>query len=347
MNTTTYTEINRRGSVHARYPGDLNNVDSLLLELDRYRQQSESLQRINDLHARLACALELPSVIETFSVWLTPFVSHDLIAYRNLPRRRSHGVTSSHGPERRGVMATARAFLERNPDLTEHVSCSDSAIFEIWPLGPSGGEGELLLVRASGPFNTEENTLIAEAGKILYEALHRALDYEDLFEQARRDTLTGLCNRRVFEERVHMLVETARRHNRPLTLASMDLDHFKLVNDTWGHSEGDLVLKKVAETLQSLVRSTDLLVRTGGDEFMLLLPDTKLRAGRKLANRLKMSVEELDIRTPARNKLGISIGLAQWKANLSTEDWIKRADEGLYKAKTSGRSKVCSIHSCR
>jgi ribonuclease Z len=105
---------------------------------------------------------------------------------------------------------------------------------------------------------------------VLAESLRRGLDYEELFESARKDALTGLSNRRVFEERIRDMMNGAKRYKRPLTMASLDLDHFKQVNDNLGHQEGDIVLKKVADVFKRAIRETDMLVRFGGDEFILV-----------------------------------------------------------------------------
>ena len=165
------------------------------------------------------------------------------------------------------------------------------------------------------------------------------MEYEEIFAQARRDTLTGLPNRIVFEERIGTIVEQAKRHNRPLTLAALDLDHFKAVNDTMGHLMGDQVLKQVAAVLSNEVRLTDMLVRMGGDEFLLVLPDTSMQDARFLAERLCWAVEQLNIATSA-GKLAISIGLSEWHNALSIERWIEHADDILYQAKANGRAQV-------
>jgi len=165
--------------------------------------------------------------------------------------------------------------------------------------------------------------------------------YEDLFAQARRDILTGLDNRRVFEERIGSLLESARRQDRPITVASMDLDHFKQVNDNLGHAAGDIALQRVAKVMTEMVRNSDLLVRMGGDEFVLVLPDTALDAARLLAERLCAAVDGLDINAGNGSKLGMSIGIVQWKPAMSKDDWLQRTDEVLYQAKKTGRCRVC------
>jgi diguanylate cyclase (GGDEF)-like protein len=124
-----------------------------------------------------------------------------------------------------------------------------------------------------------------------------------------------------------------------LTLAALDLDHFKAVNDTMGHIMGDQVLKQVAAVLSNEVRLTDMLVRMGGDEFLLVLPDTSMQDARFLAERLCLAVAQLDIGTNA-GKLAVSIGLSEWRPGMSIETWMEQADDILYQAKANGRAQV-------
>jgi diguanylate cyclase (GGDEF)-like protein len=202
-------------------------------------------------------------------------------------------------------------------------------------------EGDrLLLLRRNRAIKTLDSELLDEVLNIFSESLQRSLDYEDIFEQARHDALTGLANRRVFEERVEQLMESCRRYGHTVTLASMDLDNFKQLNDSLGHAVGDQTLQRVAFTMKGMVRNSDLLVRMGGDEFVLVMQDTDLRAAGILAERLCKAVENLDIETGGNSRLGISIGLAQWHGDMPKDEWIQQADEVLYEAKAAGRSQV-------
>lgn len=323
------------------------NLDYLMVELDRYRRQSEWLKQVNELHARLACATDLQGMIEAFSVWLMPLVEHDLIAYRSLDRSRVHIICSCHGPERRLAMQTAEEVFEKRDCLLDDTCCEWGPFFvQQWQMSfavdtAAAHQGCLMLLRRGTCIEAEETQILRDALEILGEPLQRALMYEDLFAQARRDMLTGLDNRRVFDERIGPLLETARRHDRPITVASMDLDHFKQINDTLGHAAGDSALQMVAKALTGMVRNSDLLVRMGGDEFVLALPDTDLDAARLLAERLCGAIDNLDLNAGDGSRLGVSIGLVQWSPEMSRDEWLQRADEVLYQAKKTGRCKVC------
>ncbi|HSR36735.1 MAG TPA: GGDEF domain-containing protein [Desulfurivibrionaceae bacterium] len=318
------------------------SVDHLLVQLDHYRKQTEWLAVANRLHARLAGATDLQSMIEAFSVWLMPLVDHDLIAYRNACGTREHLLCSCHGPERRKVLHVA-AELFNGPAPVPGQECQrhDDFFGFRWQLKCNGDIGQVMVLRRTKALETEEIELLGKAMEILAEPLQRALDYEDLFDQARRDVLTGLENRRVFEDRIGPMLESAKRHGHPITLASMDLDRFKQINDTLGHAEGDKALRKVAQLLAAMVRTSDLLVRMGGDEFVLVLPNTDKHAAKVLAERLCRAVDNMCIGNSKSGKLGISIGLVQWRSEMSLDSWLLKADEVLYQAKAAGRCRVC------
>ena len=318
-------------------------MESLLSELSHYRQQSEKLRKINTLYQRLAGILDLPAMIEAYSIWLMESVGHDLIGYHNPERQRMHMFCSYHGPKRRQAIQLAQGILER-PLTDQPIAPALSKGFKVhqWELNSDDCRGLLVLLRKDKALSEEELQFIDESLAILVDPLKRALEYEEIFAQARRDSLTGLPNRFVFEDRIGSIVEQARRHGHPLTLAALDLDHFKAVNDTMGHLMGDQVLKQVAAVLKREVRLTDMLVRMGGDEFLLVLPDTTLRDARCLAERLCRAVAQLDIETVV-GKLAVSIGLSEWQPTMTIESWMEQADDTLYQAKANGRARV-AVH---
>ena len=327
---------------HPENPASDADLNRLVVELEHYRRQSEWLSLVNGLHTRLAGAVDMPAMLEAFSVWLMPLVNHDLLAYDHPGRDRRHLLCSSHGPERRQAMAAALAALANQDEEAESCTWRQEGFFiQRWRLDRFSGSGILLVLRQERQIGEYESHVLATGLRILGEPLQRALEYEDLYEQASRDSLTGLMNRRVFEERIGALMSQARRHGHPVTLACMDLDHFKQINDTYGHGVGDLVLQRVAATMERIVRSCDLLARMGGDEFMLVMPDTGLAAAEVMANRLCQTIHQLDLPGAGPGVLGISIGLVEWQPGLDREQWLRKGDEALYRAKSAGRCRVC------
>jgi diguanylate cyclase (GGDEF)-like protein len=164
-----------------------------------------------------------------------------------------------------------------------------------------------------------------------------ALDNEKSL--SRSDHLTGLANRRSFEESFELECKRSRRYNRPITLVYMDLDNFKKVNDGQGHQTGDEVLIGVAATLRSNLRATDCVARIGGDEFAILLPETNEDASRIILKKLDGVLQELLTRT--NWPIGFSFGVVTFPAPLdSLEAMLERADKLMYEAKNSGKGAI-------
>lgn len=159
---------------------------------------------------------------------------------------------------------------------------------------------------------------------------------------ARHDSLTGLFNRGCMTELAAREMARARRHQRPLAVAMLDIDHFKRINDTYGHEAGDLVLKALADTLRAHLREVDMPARIGGEEFICLLPETGEAEALACAERLRSSVEALEVTTSkGKVRLTVSIGVAVLGAGHA--DWESLqcdADGALYQSKHNGRNRV-------
>ena len=159
---------------------------------------------------------------------------------------------------------------------------------------------------------------------------------------ARTDELTGLINRRYFKERYGEAFSLAKRNNLPLSLVMMDLDHFKHVNDTWGHDAGDKVLKTFAAILTDQCRQGELQARFGGEEFIVLLPHTTLKGAVTFAERVRKGIKNLDILENGE-KITVSGGAAEMGPDDIGETLIKRADNALYQAKNQGRNRIVAL----
>jgi len=158
---------------------------------------------------------------------------------------------------------------------------------------------------------------------------------------AAHDDLTGLLNRRRMSEVVQAERERCVRSRRPLVLALLDLDFFKLVNDRYGHAAGDAVLCAFAGRVLDNLRSTDVLARWGGEEFLLLLPETSLDGALVLLERVRREVAELCVETAnGEIRLTVSIGVAAGRVQDTMEQVLEHADEALYQAKAQGRDRV-------
>jgi two-component system, cell cycle response regulator len=162
-------------------------------------------------------------------------------------------------------------------------------------------------------------------------------------EMALNDPLTGLSNRRSLERRLPAMIEIARRRGATLTMMTLDIDHFKRVNDTHGHDVGDLVLKGFAAQLQDIVRGGDLLCRLGGEEFVVVMPGVDAVQAARIAERARRTTEgrEFAIDGAAGSvSITVSIGVAQWRADWDSAELYRRADRALYLSKSAGRNRV-------
>jgi diguanylate cyclase (GGDEF)-like protein len=162
-----------------------------------------------------------------------------------------------------------------------------------------------------------------------------------LERRARLDGLTGLSNRGVLEDRLPREWEACKRRGIPLAVVLSDLDHFKSINDTHGHSAGDEVLRQAASTLARAVRASDLVARYGGEEFVVVAPDCELGPALGLAERFRAAIDELEIvEHGARIPVTTSVGVAAFQdlSGTTPSELFRRADEALYRAKESGRN---------
>ena len=162
---------------------------------------------------------------------------------------------------------------------------------------------------------------------------------ETISRLAATDELTKLANRRSFNESLAAALSAARRHEYQLSMIMIDLDHFKFVNDTFGHSEGDKVLQKFADLLRDMIRAEDVAARWGGEEFIIIIPHTGREAAAALAERIRMAFEQHYPRTSPVS-LSASFGVVQLQEEDDIDSLIRRADDALYRAKREGRNRV-------
>ena len=166
----------------------------------------------------------------------------------------------------------------------------------------------------------------------------------DRIEQlSRKDALTGLTNRRWLDEVLHGEAERAQRYDVPFCVVMVDLDHFKDVNDTFGHVVGDQVLIAVARSLESAARMSDVVARYGGEEFLALLPNSAMEQAWVLAERMRAGVRSIPLSFRAE-PMTASFGVAQWRPDDTVTGLVERADEALYQAKHGGRDRVEGSH---
>jgi two-component system cell cycle response regulator len=168
-------------------------------------------------------------------------------------------------------------------------------------------------------------------------------ELEESFDLSTKDGLTGVFNRRYFDIHIKQMTDKANSSGQKLCLMMLDMDHFKDVNDSYGHPAGDAVLKTLTQTLKSSFRVTDLIARYGGEEFMVLLGNLNIEQGAQIAEQTRETIEALDFIIPGYSqplKKTTSIGIVEFQPPESAQDFVNRVDKALYEAKETGRNKV-------
>jgi len=198
--------------------------------------------------------------------------------------------------------------------------------------------GSLVWIRNTiVPYYDEKGMLIKYDG--LIEDITERKQLENKFERlATIDELTQVFNRTKFQEVIKIELERAKRYNHPLSMLMFDIDHFKAINDTYGHSVGDYVLQTLAQIAKENLREIDYLVRWGGEEFIIIAPETDLGRAKALAERIRTAIE--NYRFDQAGKITISFGVTEFKENDIEDSFIRRADDAMYRAKEKGRNRV-------
>ncbi len=226
--------------------------------------------------------------------------------------------------EELAVEVFARAFTEGRALFECNCCVKDGAI---WPV-------EVLLT----PLPTDERQLVQ--AKIRDISVRKKLEAK-LARLATIDDLTGICNRRRFNEKTRMELARCRRYATPLTLAMLDVDHFKRVNDSHGHAVGDEVLQALVGEVQSVIRDTDVFGRVGGEEFAILFTDTPLNVAQRVCQRIRLGIAAMTVATAAGPlTLTVTIGLSEATGNDTPDSLFERADKALYLGKAGGRNQV-------
>lgn len=172
----------------------------------------------------------------------------------------------------------------------------------------------------------------------------RKIMEEKLLELAISDTLTSLHNRRYLEKKFKEEMSRANRYLHPLSFVILDIDHFKNINDTYGHLVGDQVLIKIADTILENTRETDVCARVGGEEFAILLPDTDETEALSIARRVHSAIQNLQVHMEDLTlSVTVSMGIITKSTDFDMQDMIEETDKALYSAKNKGRNMICVV----
>jgi diguanylate cyclase (GGDEF)-like protein len=234
-------------------------------------------------------------------------------------------------------------------DLTlESVSniINNASLYRIIEKNLNKYDFELIILDTIKVYDSERR--VREYQNILEDAVEkRTKDLKDINVKlhilATTDSLTGIKNRRSFFDSSEPMIPYIRRENQSLAVLAIDIDKFKNINDTYGHSTGDDALVLVSKTISAILRKSDIFGRLGGEEFAVSLPNTSFEGAKMVAEKMRESIENLEFNSRQNDKVAIriSIGVAMLnKDDNNLEDLLQRADEALYKAKDKGRNQV-------
>jgi diguanylate cyclase (GGDEF)-like protein len=167
--------------------------------------------------------------------------------------------------------------------------------------------------------------------------------HETIYTMMVQDGLTGISNKRYFQEALRRELTRSQRHSRPLSLAMFDIDHFKKINDTYGHLAGDAVLRELAARIKGTIRGDEVFARYGGEEFALLMPESSVDQAVKFAERVRALVAATTFETEGRRipvTISVGVGHTSGEPAITPEELVGRADRKLYEAKGAGRNRV-------
>jgi diguanylate cyclase (GGDEF)-like protein len=303
----------------------------------------------------------LPSVCERLAVALRLRELAILVRQEDEDRfvvRAAHGFEKPSDVVgrsiRRGEGISGEVVDAREPIVVPDVTVEPEYL-AFWGAAPREGafaavpirEGErtlgiLAMTRpANDPLLEPETRFLSAVADTIALAIRHAQLVDELRELSTHDELTGLANRRLLDVRLRMEVERSRRFGTPLTVLAIDIDHFKRLNDTYGHAAGDTVLASVAATLERGVRRVDVVARVGGEEFVVVLAKTDLEAAAGVAEKIRTRVAVTDVPGfEKKPRVTISVGVAELLEAEEPEDLLARADEALYAAKSAGRDRI-------
>jgi diguanylate cyclase (GGDEF)-like protein len=336
-----------------------------LYQLEQFRRGQLTLRKLARYLKSSATRREVYAAIQCFGPQLWPEATGVIYLLgasgEYLERAVSWGDASLNEPTigLQDCWAMRCAQTHYVPDMSVEVACrhvlqAESAPTLCVPLLAQGNLLGLLHLRsvgktlASAPrtVSRESPTFLGEAvGEDLSLALSNIALRDSLREQSIRDALTGLFNRRFFEEFLMRELARAGRKTRQVSMVLLDIDHFKKINDTFGHGAGDMVLRRMGPVLQSHVRESDIACRIGGEEFLLLLAELSLPTAVQRAERIRKAIRELALSYEDKplGPITASFGAAAYPDHGSNvEALFRAADEALYQAKRTGRDKVVS-----
>jgi diguanylate cyclase (GGDEF)-like protein len=337
-------QVARVWSLHEARAGQTLELDQLRFHLGALQQVARTLAVVRG--AEETERLVLDSVGEVFFAWWAALYHTDGEQYTCRAVRSLRGESVAYAIPARVVRAIAApgqppVIPPQDAEIRDHVPAEVAVVA---PLDFGEGDAGLLILgrrMTDAPYEAHDLALLRALADSSAIALRNAELLDRLRAQATIDPLTGCHNRRGFDEILAMEVARGKRYTRPLSLVLLDIDHFKRINDDFGHEVGDNALQRIGRAVRHTFRNTDSACRYGGEEFALIFPETPKEEGLKLAERLRVLVETLPPNPEVPRTLTASFGVACYPDDAdSIPDLIRAADRALYQAKTNGRNRV-------
>jgi diguanylate cyclase (GGDEF)-like protein/PAS domain S-box-containing protein len=334
------------------------------------RDQRQLAEALRDTAMILSSSLKLDDVLDRILSNIGGLVQYDaalvLLIEKDAVRRIRYKANPQGGASRISI-GDMQANLLNTPILRTLIQTKQSYLIpdiqqdKRWQVVPIPGMQRIRSLICA-PINIQGNVAgvinVISAAPNFFSPLHMerimmfagqaavAIENAQLYEQAKRlsmtDSLTGLFNMRYFIDFAVLEWERVRRYSRTLSVAMLDIDRFKNVNDTYGHDMGDHVLREIAQRIKNAVRNVDVVARYGGEEFVLLMPETEIELARQVAERIRAAIGETPI-TSDGPAIPVTVSLGVAETNEKVKDFntlLKNADQALYAAKSAGRNQV-------
>ena len=291
----------------------LINPINVLPELSRTLNDGDQRQRCFELVNTLQSTLDLAEQLRIFKCWIEQNIAVEGLHY--------------HQPQHHISIALG---VEAKHHSHYRLTTDDENL------------GEIQFSRGK-PFSEEELSQLETALSSLLYPVRNALRYHVAVETALRDPLTGTGNRIALDNALRRECQLAERYAQAVSLLVIDIDHFKNINDSFGHTVGDQVLKQVATAIRTVTRETDMTFRYGGEEFVVVLSKTNIDGANLIAERVRQCIEQQQFKTQSGNtKVTVSLGASTLQQKENIKNLFDRADHALYQAKSLGRNRVVS-----
>lgn len=325
--------------------------EALAGERDSLKRLNASLVLLNQLGHAMSRTHEAEEIVRIVAERLLHILPYDVfsVSWREPEWMWMYGADAmSEEPSRRpeGVESRERSSLTavRRHATHPHDDRRPMDTIDLPLLSAHQPVGRLRLERGQEtPFGSSDRELLMSVATSLALSLTNADAHRNLEQMAMKDGLTDLFNRRAFDQLLSQEVKAADRYRSPLCLLLGDVDHFKTVNDQFGHPVGDALLKEVATLLSESLREVDIVARYGGEEFAIILPRTDVASATVLANRIRERIDRhIFMNEQSTIRLTLSLGVAGFSSTAvrSKDALIEAADHALYRAKTRGRNRV-------